>query len=53
MVAVDITDTAFVKDNVTSEGPIYFALAGNTDKIDTCRDMWEHINQWQTPEEKE
>lgn len=50
IVAVDITDTAFVQDNVTSEGPIYFALSGSTKKLDTCRDIWEHIHEWEPAE---
>lgn len=48
VVAVDITDTAFVQDNVTSEGPVYFALAGNTQNMDMCRDIWEHIHAWES-----
>ena len=47
VVAVDITDIPFIRDNVTSEGPIYFALAGSTEKKDVCRDMWEHILAWE------
>ena len=46
--AVDITDTAYVKDNVTSEGPIYFSLGGSTEKMDMCRKMWEHILAWES-----
>lgn len=49
--AVDITETPFVRDNVTSEGPIYFALAGNTEKPETCRDIWDHIHLWQSETE--
>lgn len=48
--AVDITDTPFVRDNVTSQGPIYFSLGGSTEKTDMCRRMWENILAW---EEKE
>ena len=46
VVAVDITDLAFVQDTVTSEGPIYFALSGSAQHIDQCRGIWEHINAW-------
>ena len=46
--AVDITDIAYVQDNVTSEGPIYFSLGGSTQKLDMCRAMWEHILAWET-----
>lgn len=48
--AVDITKTAFVQDTITSEGPIYFALAGNTEKPEMCRDVWNHIHAWESPE---
>lgn len=46
VVAVDISELAFVKDNVTSEGPIYFALAGSSQNRDHCRGIWEHIHAW-------
>lgn len=48
--AVDISDIPFVQDNVTSEGPTYFALAGNTQKLDICRDIWNHIHAWESKE---
>lgn len=51
VVAVDITDLPFVRDNVTSEGPIFFALAGNTEKTDMCRQVWEHILAWESQPE--
>ena len=47
VVAVDISDIGFVKDNVTSEGPTYFALAGSTEKKDVCRDIWEYLLAWE------
>ena len=50
VVAVDISHIPFVTDNVTSEGPIYFALAGNTQKTEVCRDVWEHILAWEAKE---
>ncbi len=46
--AVDITDLPYVRDNVTSEGPIYFSLGGSTEKTDMCRKMWEHILAWES-----
>lgn len=51
VVAVDITELAFVKDNVTSEGPIYFALSGSTEHPEACRDIWEHLHQWESEKE--
>lgn len=48
--AVDISDIAYVQDNVTSEGPIYFSLGGSTEKMDMCRSMWEHILAWESKE---
>lgn len=48
VVAVDITQLDFIRDNVTSEGPVYFALSGSAPNPDQCRDIWEHIHQWET-----
>lgn len=45
-IAVVITDTAFVKDNVQSEGDIYFALSGSSPRPEMCRDAWEYIHAW-------
>lgn len=45
-IAVDISDTAFVKDNVNSEGPVYFALSGNCQRPEICRNAWERIQNW-------
>lgn len=48
--AVDITDIPFIRDNVTSEGPIYFSLGGSTEKLPMCREMWEYILAWEPKE---
>ena len=48
--AVDITEIPYVRDNVTSEGPIYFSLGGSTEKLEMCRKMWEHILAWESKE---
>lgn len=50
VVAVDISGTAFAKENITSEDGVYFALSGNTQRPEMCRNAWEYINAWQ-PEE--
>lgn len=47
-IAVDISSTAFVQDNVNSEGKTYFALAGSTQRMDICRDVWQYIHEWKT-----
>lgn len=49
-VAVDISSLPFVQDNVNSEGKTYFALAGSTQRMDICRDMWEYLHQWESEE---
>lgn len=49
-VAVDITPTDFVQDNVNSEGNVYFAVSGSTQRIEICRDMWQYIHEWKTQE---
>lgn len=47
-VAVDISDLEYVKDNITTEGKIYFALSGSTQRPETCRDVWNRIHQWKS-----
>lgn len=47
IIAVEITDTDFIKDNATVEGEVYFALAGNAPHMDQCRAIWEHIMAWE------
>lgn len=47
-VAVDISDLDYVKDNITTEGKIYFALSGSTQRIETCRDIWNRIHAWES-----
>lgn len=49
-IAIDITDIAFVKDMVGSED-IYFALSGSTPRPEMCRNVWEYLNAWKTPEQ--
>lgn len=50
VVAVDITDTNFVQDNVIVKNGdrIYFALSGSTQRMEMCRETWEYINAWGT-----
>ena len=52
-IAVDITDTPFVKDNVTSEGKVYFALSGNYRSLEMCHDVWDRINAWESEKEQQ
>lgn len=48
VVAVDISEIPFVQDNVTSEGPVYFALSGSTQRPEACRDIWEYLHLWKS-----
>lgn len=48
VMAVDITELPYVQDNVTSEGPVYFALSGSTQRLEACRDIWEYLHLWQS-----
>ena len=50
-IAIVISDLDYVKDNVTSEGDVYFALSGNVRSLETCRNVWERILAWQSKEE--
>lgn len=48
-IAIDITQIPYVKDNITSEdGKVYFALSGNTQKPEMCRNAWEYILAWES-----
>lgn len=49
-IAIDISDIPFIKDTVGSEN-IYFALSGSTPRPEMCRNVWEYLHQWQTPEQ--
>ena len=46
--AVDITDTAFIKDNATAKDRVYIAFPRNTIRKDACRILWDHLNAWQS-----
>lgn len=45
-IAVDITQIPFARDNIDSEGKVFFALSGNTQRPEMCRDAWEYIHAW-------
>ena len=47
-VAVDITELPFIKDTVTSEGPIYFTLSGHIRNLDMCRNAWDRLHAWES-----
>lgn len=51
LMAIDITDLPFVQDNITSDGKVYFSLSGSTTRPEACRDIWEYINNWESPAE--
>jgi len=44
--AIKITDMAFIKTFVTKNSDIYFAVAGNTEKVEKVRDMWDYLNAY-------
>ena len=48
-IAIDITDMLFVKDMIGSE-KVYFALSGSTTRPEMCRNVWQYLLQWKTPE---
>lgn len=45
--AIKITDLPYIKDNVTSQGDVYFALGGSSERYEEIRAVWEYINAWQ------
>ena len=51
-IAIVITDIPFIKDNVKSEGDIYFSLSGHIRDLDACRAAWERLNAWESKAEE-
>lgn len=49
-IAIDVSDMPFFKEYVTTEGETYFALSGYVRSLDTCRDVWNRLNNWQPTE---
>lgn len=49
--AIKINDLAYIKDNVTSQTDVYFALSGSSEKLEEIRAVWEYINAWESTEE--
>ena len=46
--AVNIQDTAFYREHIESDQPVYLAFAVNTPRKDTCLDFWQYIKGGQT-----
>ena len=46
-VAIDITDTDFVKDAASQNEKVYFILSGNQPDLEACRGIWNHIHAWE------
>ena len=44
--AVKITNTGFAEDYVLNGGEVYFAVAGNTEKLEEVRGIWERITYY-------
>lgn len=46
-IAVDITHFPFVQNMVTSkEDKVYFALSGNSQRPEVCREFWNYLMSW-------
>ena len=43
-IAIDITELPFIKEAVGQQ--VYIAFAGNSERLDLCRDIWEYILAW-------
>ena len=46
--AIDITDTAYIKDNATASGEVYIGFPRNTTRLGACRILWDHIMAWES-----
>lgn len=48
-IAVEVSDTAFIKDNATADGgKVFLGFTINTTRKDACRILWDHLNAWQS-----
>lgn len=45
-VALDVSNMPFFSENAKSIGPIYFTVAGNAPRLETCRLFFDHLKQW-------
>lgn len=52
-VAIRITELPFVKDNITADGHIYFALSGSTPRPEVCRDVWNRLHAWKQEDQSQ
>ena len=46
--AIKINDLAYIQDTVTSEGDVYFALSGSSEKYEQLRNVWEYMKNWES-----
>ncbi len=46
-VVVDVSELPFIKDNVSADSPVYFAISGSTPRIEVCRTFWEYLLAWE------
>jgi len=45
-VAIDIQKTAFVRDNTTTDGMVYFIFIANSERIEQTKDLLEYLKDW-------
>ena len=46
-VAIDITDTDFVRDAASQNEKVYFIISGRNPNMEACRNIWNHIHAWE------
>ena len=44
--AVDISGLPFVRENIDAADGVFFALSGRTARLETCRDFWRYLSDW-------
>lgn len=44
--AVDISELPFVRENIDAADGVFFALSGRTARLETCRDFWRYLADW-------
>ena len=46
-VAIDVTDTDFIRDTAAENEKVYFIISGRNPNLEACRNIWNHIHAWE------
>lgn len=47
LIAIQITDTEFIKNNTNAKGKVFLTFLASTQRVEECKAMYEYILAWQ------